>query len=89
VVLPDCNIGHDLVDGESALLLHEGDGLEIAARVEQLLDDAELRARLAAGSRSFALEELDWERNSLGLGRFLRAVATDAPALSASAPVAV
>lgn len=88
VVLPDCNIGQDLVDGESALLLYEGDGLEIAARVEQLLDDAELRARLAAGARSFALEQLDWERNSLGLGRFLRGVATAAPALSASAPVA-
>ena len=42
VVLPDCNIGHDLVDGRSALLLSEGDGLEIAARVEQLLDDPEL-----------------------------------------------
>ena len=49
VVLPDCNIGHDLVDGRSALLLREGDGLEIAARVEQLLDDPELRGRLAEG----------------------------------------
>ena len=88
VVLPDCNIGHDLVDGSSALLLSEGDGLEIAARVEQLLDDPELRGRLAEGARRFALEELDWERNSLGLGRFLRAVSTGASARPAPAPVA-
>ncbi len=88
VVLPDCNIGHDLVEGRSALLLRHGDGLEIAARVEELLDDAELRGRLADGARSFALEQLDWERNSLALGGFLRRVATDAPAPSEPAPVA-
>ena len=75
VMLPDCNIGHDLADGREALLLSTGDGLEIAARLEQLLDDAELRGRLAAGAREFALSQLDWERNSLALGRFLNRVA--------------
>jgi glycosyltransferase involved in cell wall biosynthesis len=75
VILPDCNIGHDLADGREALLLSTGDGLEIAARLEQLLDDAELRGRLAAGAREFALSQLDWEHNSLALGRFLNRVA--------------
>ena len=75
VVLPDCNIGHDLTEGESALLLHEGDALEIAGRVEELIDDAGLRARLAEGARRFALEELNWERNSYALGRFINEVA--------------
>ncbi len=75
VILPDCNIGHDLVDGESALLLEHGDGLEIAARIEQLLDDPQLRSRLAEGARNFALAELDWERNSLSLGRFFNRIA--------------
>ena len=75
VILPDCNIGHDLADGREALLLSTGDGLEIAARLEELLDDAELRGRLAAGAREFALSQLDWERNSLALGRFLNRVA--------------
>jgi glycosyltransferase involved in cell wall biosynthesis len=74
VILPDCNIGHDLEDGREALLLREGDGLEIAGRLEQLLDDRELRGRLAEGARRFALAELDWRANSLALGRFFNRV---------------
>ena len=78
VVLPDCNIGHDLVDGENALLLREGDGLEIAGRVEQLIDEPQLRGRLAEGARRFALAELNWEHNSIALGRFLNQVSRSA-----------
>ena len=75
VILPDCNIGHDLVDGEKRCCSSRATALEIAARIEQLLDDAELRGRLAAGAREFALSQLDWEHNSLALGRFLNRVA--------------
>jgi glycosyltransferase involved in cell wall biosynthesis len=74
VVLPDCNIGHDLTEGENALLLREGNGLEIASRVELLLDDPDLRARLARGARRFALEHLNWHDNSVALARFLAEV---------------
>jgi glycosyltransferase involved in cell wall biosynthesis len=72
VILPNCNIGHDLVHGENALLLEEGTALEIVAMIERLLDDRELRERLAGGARRFALEELSWEDNSVSLARFLR-----------------
>ena len=75
VVLPDCNIGHDLEHERNALLLERGDGLEIADRVERLLDDPELRGRLAEGARRFALEQLNWEHNSIALGHFLNRVA--------------
>src|SRR5262249_25652325 len=51
VVLPHCNIGNDLVDGENALLLEEGTALEIADRVERLIDDPGLRRRLGAPVR--------------------------------------
>jgi glycosyltransferase involved in cell wall biosynthesis len=74
VVLPDCNIGHDLEHGREALLLQRGDGIEIAARLEQLLDDRELRDRLAAGARSFALAQLNWKDNSIALGHFLNRI---------------
>jgi glycosyltransferase involved in cell wall biosynthesis len=74
VVLPDCNIGNDLVDGRDALLLARGDAIEIADAVERLIDDAGLRARLADGARRFALDRLSWERNAAGLGRFLSRV---------------
>lgn len=74
VVLPDCNIGHDLEHGRNALLLRKGDAIEIAERLELLLDDVELRRRLAAGARSFALERLNWQDNSIALGHFLNRV---------------
>ena len=75
VVLPACNIGAQLSDGENALLLSRGDGIEIAARIEQLLDDAELRERLAAGARSFALTQPRGNASSVGLARFLNRIA--------------
>jgi len=72
VVLPRCNIGNDLADGRNALLLERGDALEIAACIETLLDDRELASRLGEGARKFALEELNWEDNSVRLAAFLR-----------------
>jgi glycosyltransferase involved in cell wall biosynthesis len=84
VVLPDCNIGDDLTDGENALLLKKGNGVEIAARVEDLLGDPELRERLGRGSRVFALEQLSWPANAAALGAFLREMMT-VPTASSSA----
>lgn len=77
VVLPDCNIGHDLTDGENALLLEQGNGPEIATKLEALIDDAKLARRLGHGARQFALENLSWEDNSMGLARFLTGIAAD------------
>jgi glycosyltransferase involved in cell wall biosynthesis len=72
VILPACNLGNELTDGEDALLLHTGDALEIAARLEQLIDDRELAARLGDRARRFALERLDWSRNARRLADFYR-----------------
>ena len=84
VVLPDCNIGHDLSDGENALLLKRGNAVEIAARIEELLADRSLADRLGKGARKFALEQLSWPDNAAALGSFLREmVATGAVAPAA------
>jgi glycosyltransferase involved in cell wall biosynthesis len=72
VILPHCNIGDDLTHGENALLLEEGNAIEISARVEELLDDGEMAARLGRASREFALSNLDWNANAAGLGEFFR-----------------
>jgi glycosyltransferase involved in cell wall biosynthesis len=72
VILPHCNIGNDLRHGENALLLEDGNSIEIAAWIEDLLDDASMAERLGAGSRRFALEQLSWRDNAAGLGEFLR-----------------
>lgn len=84
VVLPDCNIGHDLTHGENALLLKQGNAVEIMARIEELIADPGLAARLGAGARRFALEQLSWADNGAGLGDFYRGLIAS-PAASATA----
>jgi len=71
VILPHCNIGNDLTHGKNALLLEEGNALEIVARIEELLSDRELGERLGRGSRKFAEEQLSWKANSEALADFL------------------
>ncbi|HSJ16870.1 MAG TPA: glycosyltransferase [Solirubrobacterales bacterium] len=75
VVLPRCNIGADLVDGEDALLLDRGDGVEIADRVDSLIADPDLARRLGRGAREFALHSLDWDENTDRLAAFYRRIA--------------
>ena len=63
VVLPNTNIGRFLRDDIEAVVLEEGHALEIAARLEPLLQDPERRERIGAAGREFALRELTWPRN--------------------------
>jgi glycosyltransferase involved in cell wall biosynthesis len=72
VILPHCNIGNDLRHGEDALLLEQGNAMEIVARIEELLADRELAGRLGAAARSFAAKQLSWQANAAGLAEFLR-----------------
>ena len=72
VILPACNLGDELVDGEDALLLRSGTALEIASRIEDLLDAPELARRLGERARAFALERLSWRRNAAELADFYR-----------------
>jgi glycosyltransferase involved in cell wall biosynthesis len=78
VILPHCNIGNDLTHGENALLLEQGNAIEIVARVEELLADSALAERLGRGSRRFAVEQLSWEANAAGLAAFLGETAAGA-----------
>ena len=72
VILPACNLGNEVAEGEDALLLRKGDALEIAAKLELLIDDPGLAARLGERARRFALERLDWSRNARLLAGFYR-----------------
>lgn len=72
VILPACNLGNDLTDGQDALLLRDGTALEIAARLEQLLDDRDLAQRLGRRARQFALDRLSWPDNTAALAEFYR-----------------
>lgn len=79
VILPHCNIGNDLAHGEEALLLEQGNAMEIVTRIEELLADRELAARLGAGARRFAETQLSWRHNAEVVADFLRACAAGQP----------
>ncbi len=70
VVTPRANLGLRLVDGEEAVLLDAGHGLEIAAKVDALFRNEERAARIGAAGRAFALRHLDWDRGAAALERF-------------------
>jgi glycosyltransferase involved in cell wall biosynthesis len=84
VILPNCNIGHDLTHGENALLLEQGNAVEIMARIEELIADRALARRLGEGARRFALERLSWHDNATALAEFYRETIA-APAVSEAA----
>jgi glycosyltransferase involved in cell wall biosynthesis len=78
VVLPDTNVGRQLEDGVECILLRRGDALEIAAAVERLLDDRELRERIGRGGREFAERTFSWAGSARRLRDFYERV-LDAP----------
>ena len=51
-----------VADGETGLLVEPGDAESLAAALEQLVDDAELRARLGEAGRQQAAERFSWDR---------------------------
>jgi glycosyltransferase involved in cell wall biosynthesis len=74
VVLPRCNVGLHLREGEQCLLLDSSDDTELAARIRECLDDAALSARLGAGGRAFAEEHFSWPRSARKLSAFYERV---------------
>ncbi len=85
VILPHCNIGNDLKHGEDALLLEQGNAMEIVVRIEELLADRDLAKRLGAGARRFAVERLSWGANAAGLAAFLRECSASGRAVGSAA----
>jgi glycosyltransferase involved in cell wall biosynthesis len=70
VLLPAVNIGRFLKDGEEAILLKNGNALEIAQKLEALFPDLGRRERIGDGGRSFAENHLKWSLSAEKLFRF-------------------
>jgi hypothetical protein len=70
VVLPHTNLGLAVRDGSEALLLDSGDAIEIAQKVELLMDDPALASRLGAAGKDFAIQRLSWRKNVAPLPDF-------------------
>ena len=64
---------HRFSAGEGALYARPDDVEDLAARIEQLLDDPQLRARMGAYNRERFLTEMAWEHNA---GELLKAYET-------------
>ena len=79
VVLPRTNIGRFLQDDVDCVLLEEGDALEIAAKLDPLLDDPARRRRIGAAGRAFALRELTWPKGAARLKKLYDEVLADCP----------
>jgi len=74
VILPKTNVGRFLRDGMDAVLLHEGNAIEIAGSIERLLGDRQLAARIGRNGRKFALQRLSWEANVPAIKAFYETV---------------
>jgi glycosyltransferase involved in cell wall biosynthesis len=72
VILPRSNVGLLARDGEECLLLDRGDAADIAAKIQHVLDDDDLRKRLGFGARQFAERTFSWERTARDLAAFYR-----------------
>jgi glycosyltransferase involved in cell wall biosynthesis len=64
VILPACNIGNALKDGEDVIKLYDGSFTELLGAIERVLDDQRLAAKLGAASKRFALDNLKWSRSA-------------------------
>jgi glycosyltransferase involved in cell wall biosynthesis len=67
VVLPKVNIGLAVKHGQDAYVLDEADGPAIAEAVRTIMEDAELRGKLAHGAREFFEANLGWGTAAVNL----------------------
>jgi glycosyltransferase involved in cell wall biosynthesis len=57
--------GKHLIDGQTALLVSDGDIESFVAAIERLLDDPDLAARLGASAKALVRSFLSWEQSAL------------------------
>lgn len=70
VILPATNLGKELSHRQNAFLLRNGDGLEIANAILEILGDDVLAATLGAGAKQFFDANMSWDRSAEKLKRF-------------------
>lgn len=91
VVLPACNVGTVLRDGEEALVLRDGSAAEIARLCERVLADPALATKLGVNAAAFARRQFDLAQIGPALLKFyetiLAAPARAEWALLAAGPV--
>jgi phosphatidylinositol alpha-1,6-mannosyltransferase len=61
-----------ILDGETGILVEEGDVQELASAIKRILADANLGLRLGVGARTRVLSEFTWEKSADCLKGMLR-----------------
>ncbi|HKP04832.1 MAG TPA: glycosyltransferase family 4 protein [Chthoniobacterales bacterium] len=92
VIVPNCNVGRFVRDGEEALVLPRVDALGIVDAIRHLRANKSLAERLAAGATEFCRKNFNWRNNAGALARFYADVSaqsqkqtqTDVPAITVS-----
>lgn len=74
VLLPAVNIGRFLKDEDEAILLKDGNALEIAQKLEALFPDQARREQIGEGGRRFAEKNLKWSLSAEKLLHFYEKV---------------
>lgn len=74
MVLPAANIGLKLRNEKEAMILEQGDGKDIADKVERFLIDSNLGLKLSRNARRYAIRNHDWPRNTKELIGFYRKI---------------
>lgn len=74
VSTPVAGIPELVADGINGILVPERDAPALAAALEQLLDDAELRARLGSAGRATVSKEFDVRESAASMARIFRTV---------------
>jgi glycosyltransferase involved in cell wall biosynthesis len=74
VIMPRANVGLRARDGQDAVLMTKGDSDEIVAKLQFLMENPDLAARIGASGRNFAIENFSWARSARGLSDFYATV---------------
>lgn len=64
VILPRTNIGKKMDDGENCLLMDRGDAIDIARKIEWLLNHEDVALQIGKQGREFAKNKLSWNKSA-------------------------
>jgi glycosyltransferase involved in cell wall biosynthesis len=78
VIMPRTNIGLCVKENEEAVLLSRGGSEEIAAKLQFLMDNPSLAARIGVNGRKFAIANFNWSRSARALSDFYASVRREA-----------
>lgn len=82
IIIPNTNIAHHLQHLENALILHSVDRESLPKAIDLLVDNRDLAQKIAKKGLEFALDNLNWTKNTKKLISFYQSLFTPEQELS-------